>query len=1620
MQMKRASYYIAGALLLAGVIGAVLFYRNVVLKELISEFELSPKIADAAGIPPGTSFILKSSANLSATVIKKHLRFSPDVEYAITKTGESSSVFEITPAAALAENTVYSLAIQEGPIAARSYSWAYQVKAPFQITASLPRDQASSVPVNTGIEITFNREQLVSPEDFFEITPPVKGRFEMHRNVFVFVPAGELSPETLYTVTVRKGLRAEGSDDTLAGDVQIRFETSPKYAYQRPYFSFDRRFWEFAPTVEPAFEVNHGWLAAQTVPLAVYTFADLNAYLTAYRSGLQGGLSWTQYHGYTPVTPSAETRVFSSDVPLEEQEHIRFIRMPRTLPEGYYLADVAVNGKHAQAWFQVTPVASFSAVSGAKTALWLKDVTNGKHISGAEILFEGQRVGITGADGVALFDTPAVLVRGRAEPDTYYAPQPLSYFFTVSAGGKQFAVPVEDEYGYRTKITPPDAFWDYFSLDRTIYLPTDTAHFWGVVKPRNGADIRGEEVVIRLTKPYWAGMRTEEVTVYRETKAKISDFYTLTGTFSFSDLRPGMYQVSVKRGNETIVSESLNVETYIKPAYAMTLSPDKTAIFAGDRVTYAVQAKFFDGTPVGGLKVKYEGSLRSTLSGELQLDAEGKGSFSVPTAYWEEKNDRWWPRYLGMRVSPAVAEEGEIDAYATVLVFGPHMHIGVSQNYETKKAVYDLKVREIVLKGMEKGESWWDEQMFLGGPVTGWQVSAAVTEIIYKRTEIGKGYDFINKVTYPIYSDPEIIERFIREDMLATDSAGAVRYEWLPEPQKTYRITFSVKDAFGRTAVVDRYAYGSDSVYRPYSRRAHLKNLDADGEYALGERMHFRIEGEAGPLPPGPGTFMFIRIRNGISSYVSADVPEYEAALESGDVPNVQVMGVWFDGSRFRNTYAMNASFASDERRLRIEVTSDKERYRPREQALLRITVTDKSGAPRQAEVNLAGIDEAVFSLRPEETDIVNRLYQDIYSPVLTRASHITPLGEGAERGGGGGDARVDFRDNALYRSVRTDARGRAEVSFTVPDNLTSWRITAQAVTPDLYAGRSVSFVPVGLPFFVDAAFNRTYLAGDSPIVRVRAFGTEQITGPVTYTIESEALSFKAEQTGTNIAEIPLGAIPPGTHRLRISARFGALSDAIERTITVVNSYFTREASELYELSPELTGIRGAEKGMTALLFSSYERGRFYPLLRSLACQCGARADQKLAAWFAETYLNRFFGEQRSVAEADARRYQTQSGGFALLPYSDADLALSAKFAHLAYDEAAEFDKESLVQYLYASLNDKKADLSRASAALYGLSAFRKPVLIAVQHMKSEQALSLPDKVFLALALDALGAKEEARAYYQSDIKPKLAQQNQRELFVGGLSNADDTRITTALLAGLAASLSEPEADRLGQYAMENEPDETLNHFEMLLYMKQLLPRLKEGSVSFTYSAPGLNGTGTLERGKTLRLELSREQLAALRFSDITGRIGVTSVFEKASAPGEAATDQTIRVTRRYLVDGRETKEFSDGDLVKVELAPVIFGKAGEMYQVVDYLPSGLRAVTHTRYTPYDPTVRHPVLVEDQRVTFVTWAWRASDTFSYYARVVSKGIYTAEPALIQSLKHLENSNISAAASIRIR
>ena len=164
----------------------------------------------------------------------------------------------------------------------------------------------------------------------------------------------------------------------------------------------------------------------------------------------------------------------------------------------------------------------------------------------------------------------------------------------------------------------------------------------------------------------------------------------------------------------------------------------------------------------------------------------------------------------------------------------------------------------------------------------------------------------------------------------------------------------------------------------------------------------------------------------------------------------------------------VNLPVSAAEKELTVTLTSDKARYSPGETAAFAVRATDVSGRPVRAEFSLALVDKAVQSLVEDRSVApVRAFWGQRGLAVITAASLIRGMeranqaarDEGGKGGGGGlleKPVRQDFRDTAFWNAhVVTDPDGRATVTATLPDNLTTWNMTAKGVTASTQVGEA-------------------------------------------------------------------------------------------------------------------------------------------------------------------------------------------------------------------------------------------------------------------------------------------------------------------------------------------------------------------------------------------------------------------------------------------------------------------------------------------------------------------------------------------------------------------------------------
>lgn len=1673
MANKKMKIWISVLTALTVVIAGITVWMNPLSPKTVSAgqyrngYLLIPEDYDLSGVSIHSKFTLLTQSEHTLEEIVANFFIDGEAKPTIEK--RSSVKFVITPNKPLEVNKLYTFRIQKSGY--EDITWSFQTGYPFGITAGLPADRSTGVPINTGIEITFTHREYQDVENFFSVTPDVSGKFQRHGNTCVFVPEKNLQYGTLYTVTIKKGLALEGTDKALQEDFTFSFETQPEESKQQD--QYNKGWFGFSKVLNDASSSDTPWIPVyyyiynrnysqkdqkiddMNVQTDVYALKDVQSFLQALKEKdkMPVWASYSYQNNKISVTGLNKVMTFEQVFPYENKtEEDNYLRLPDKLPKGFYLINTLWEGETFQTFLQVTDIGVYSVITDKEVLIWLNTVGSGASIDNAKVKAVDTS-GVFNADrnGIVAF-SPDVLKKDKDGLE-----QPVIYL-QVTAGNENSVIRFEntyrvyyDYYGYYRAGQSED-YWSTFQLDRQLYKPNDTVNFWGFLKERDvGRTIPSEVTVeignnyyrplyVRSLLPMYQGQPMEKTTV------KVQDGL-YQGQIKIPNLQPGSYGVTVKDGDTVLASSYITVKDYVKPSYKMEISSNKKAVYNGEPIEFIIKAAFFEGTPVSNLNISYNLNFyagEQYINGEVTTDQNGEAKVTfVPQA----KNEVQGIQTCMFYARAELPETGEISASHYTNVFVNDIHVQVTATLEKEQEQSEGKIEVQVNRiDLDKYNSSEDND-YMGGPVKGKKISGEVLWNTWERIEIGKYYDYINKVTYPRYEyvhRTETVETFT----VVTDGEGKAIAGFTPlkETDGYYTVSIRTEDQSGRTVKYD-YIYVSGSYrvadYYPQAYQYYYLEKEKD-KFKPGETVDLTYK--YGEKALEGGKFLFIKAYRGYLEWEVRNDSKLEFAMEDSYAPNIYVCGVWFNNRVNIVSPQEIIYYDYTDNKLELTAQTDKETYRPGDVVTVKLSADKGPGAF----VNLSVVDEALFALNEQYVNTLEQLFRNVSSGLLREYRSHTNSGRDVPGGAIAEDdksyespmldagnrvplagpqsseqvaIREEFKDTALFKTVQLDENGKAIFSFTLPDNVTQWRITLSGVTKDLKAGTDIQGLDVSLPFFINYAISDTFLNGDKPVMGITGYGTKLNPG------DQIQYSVKDKETGNVLATavgaafervnvyLPVMKTAKGEWIIEAITTSG-LKDAVSHTYKTIETYHRMQVADYTDLTP-YTVITGKDSRNLTLIFTDRTRGKWLPDIYSLSWTFGNRFEQKLGSKIAYNLLVQYF-EQEPVEDNSfqPKNYQVSDGGLGILPYASSDVFVTAWAAELVKDEVDIF---RLKEYLYGMLETETAHASRA-AALYGLASLKEPVLLELDKYAAKDSLSTEEALYLVLAYQTLGEKPVALDLYNRLVAPSL---DRYDAFIKvkkdvNMNHQDDTTRTTALAALAAVRLDLPESEKLMNYVRMHPTEESLINLQKISYVLEVIDRIPGGSTSITYSWLGKEISQEIGPWGSFTMNIPGAKAGEFRIKSIEGNIGLVTVYE-VERNENIKTDPAITVSRSYSkVNGQKGNIFNAGDIVQVTLNVTIKKDAMDnYYKLSDYLPAGLRAI-ETPVRPYydagDMKITHWYKdVDGQKVSFYVFPYKDQETFeyTYYARIVSPGQYTAEKAVAQGVNVLDSTAVTA-------
>jgi alpha-2-macroglobulin len=1616
-------------------------WEDLALDPAVLVATLTPDGATRAGVAAAGRFTLKSLNGTAARTLAAGIQTEPSIELKITD-GATADEVVLQPKEPLAEGQTYRIRLRT-PDGSLGGSWAFRTQRAPRVVGTLPGDLRTEVPLDTGIEITFDQDGTTGVDSRFHIEPATPGRVEQHERTWAFVPDKPLSPATLYTVTLDPGVGLQGSDLTLRTRTRFQFETASKATASEVVVRFTGPMAAIRPSEQPSLPIYRGSDAeggggASTSKLLVeiYGLPSLARTLDAV-GRLTGPASWTLHSDAARVSTDGLVRVARLEAPVVvDLQGATMLTIPIRLDPGAYLV-VIPRGESAQLVLQVSNLGVYALSTETDTVAWLNDLATVKAVAGATVTsVDGRRFAVTDATGLARFQTPSELQPQVREPlftgGEYWESRPAPRLIAVTAPDGRWLVaglgsavstldgPYDNEISRASE--PGARWWLLLSTDRGQYRQTDTIHAWGVVRSRDDGTLPTNVRLALYAVDEDSGEPNMAAAIVTA-RVALNRSGAFAADIPIASLPRSSYRLHLEVGGAQAESQWIEVADIRKPSYRIDVTTDRYAYRHGEPIEVAVKASFFDGTAVPGIDLHVTTGDEDTVTAVTTTDRSGAAHLTV-RANFEGNHPYGWNSQR-ISVSPVGPEEGEITGGADVIVFPSAAWLTGTAGLSGTTLRIDGKLSRVAFGAIDDAYasgSWDWSDVITGRPIAEREVVATVVRHRQVRRDLGTRYDYLEKRVVHAYEYDTVRETL---GTYRTRTAGLGTYHLsvtVPSSKDGYEITMRSSDPAGRPVVTD--AYASPTVNPVDSARPSFLIADNGCGFAstvqLGLNATFDVTMHDGDgRVASTGRFLFLVGNRGLRQATVSDTPSYSRALRERDLPGFMIRGVQVTSEGYTTADA-SASIDVDDMNVQVRLEPDRARYQPGDHVSVAVTTLGPDGRPVAADVVIHGVDEKLFEIgAAQQADVLRSLYRWVGPGFLQSfASHRIPLRPNEGGCGAGGGGRESFGDVVTAQLVRTGRDGRATVSFDLLDDLTSWRLSAMAVTDALRAGQGSVLIPVSLPFFVESVLAPDYLVGEAPVLRVRAYGDALRAGDlVRFTVSAPSLGLAettVEGRAFQAVRVPLPPLTMGEHRIRVQGRGpdAGMRDAVIRSVHVIETRLSSLTTTYDRLAAGYLPQGG--EGLTTYAITDAGRGSLLSTLVSLSSTMSARFDRLAAAEVARRILIDEFGfEANETRDPGLESGRYQRSGIALLPYASEDPELSALIALVAPGQAS---TSALRDYLRNLMGEEQSRETRIMA-LAGRAGLGDDVLESLLAFDST-GLTIRESLWLALGFAAVGDENTARSIERA----LLEQHGERygpwvRLAVG--ANTEDTLNAGRLLLILSARLGEPIARDVLRYLDDHSSNERATDLERLAYVEAGLERLPRAAGRFAWTVAGERHEVELRPGGTSTLVLTAPQRATLTLERLEGELAVVTSWsgQAVSLPGGGGVAITRTVT--------PADDAPDDRLVKVVIT-VDLGSVpyDGCWQIRDTAPSGLAPIERSWEWPDEDEgisrLGSPYAIDGQSVL---WCMSRSDPYrsvTYMARVVSPGTYSWQPAVMQAVDAPELGAATPAQSFTIR
>ncbi|OIO48437.1 MAG: hypothetical protein AUJ34_03115 [Parcubacteria group bacterium CG1_02_41_12] len=758
--------------------------------------------------------------------------------------------------------------------------------------------------------------------------------------------------------------------------------------------------------------------------------------------------------------------------------------------------------------YWVANVDTLAPISGARVELFGR-------VDGYTSPLEKVATAFTNADGIA-----------RTIPQNYLEG-------VVVSSGVDSAIVSNDESGVNNSATAFEASKLYLYTDRPIYRPGNEVHVKGLYRVGYDGDyeiLAGKKVPVKIYNAQNQEIFNQEL--------EVNNFGTINTTITL-DTKASLGSYRIQTPNN---SAFFDVEEYVPAAFKVEAITDKEEYISGDDMKLDIDADYYFGVPLEGGEVEY-----GISSQDYHFDKYADENFSFGSGWYYCYGCSYGDKFVLRKSQPLAAGgtariiqnldldalfEGDDDIQSKILtlyitvtningeavstqksfvVHRGEFYLGVkaSQYFAAKNQALQARVKSVDTEG---------------APTQVRNIAVAVNKVDwvhYKRQEVDGGYYYgWEKELTPV-----------KKWTTSTDGSGDWSSDFSVAEAGQYELSVRAKDARDNP-VSDTsylYIYGEEQVS--------VRPTNDNSLEVVTDNPSVSDSGQASIIITSPyeSAKALITLERGkIFEYQVVDINQsiyqYAFSMKKEYIPNV-VATVTLLSTEPSVKYGQVAfSVNTDERELSISVEPNKEEYLPGEDVSLGFVVTDRDGIGVSTELSVAVADLSVLALKGNPKKNPLPFFYAGFPQTITTTSNIknilhevdVPTGT---KGGGGLNPddlatkkRGIFKDTAFWQAVLvTDANGRAQVRFTLPDNLTTWQIESIGITQDTKVGVAYQEFTARKQLMVTPLKPRFIVPGDTFLLGAKVFNQTGSRQKLDVSLQSDTLALNKDDAQKSV-----------------------------------------------------------------------------------------------------------------------------------------------------------------------------------------------------------------------------------------------------------------------------------------------------------------------------------------------------------------------------------------------------------------------------------------------------------------------------------------------------------------------